>query len=583
LLESLAVAVVLGAAGAGSEPEPRVSRDVAVPMRDGVVLRADVWRPHTGEGPFPVLVYRTPYGKHAGDHALVRRAAARGYVVVVQDVRGRHASDGEFDPYRNEGRDGYDTIEWAAAQAWSNGRVGSFGLSYPGAVQWLAAVESPPHLLAMAPAMTFSTPRLFFYAGGAWDLSWVSWIWHNIAPDARVRKGLAGPRSGREAAAEWPRVRDGLLRRVPLTTLDELREAAPFYAEWLRHPPEDPWWDWAELRWRYGRVQAAVLNLSGWYDEAYGPQGAIANFTGLLEARRGEADTRARLVLGPWTHGAEETERARSGERVFGDAARIDYGETVLRFLDRYLRGIDEGHEREKAVRAFVMGENAWREADAWPLPGAEHRVLYLHGAAAPGAHGALSASPPAAEPGESAFVSDPEHPVSDPQWEAPGAHDYRWLAGRPDTLVFETEPLERDLVVVGSITAEIAVAADAPDFDLWVKLLDVAPDGTAFNLMSPGLDVLRARYRDGWRRPALLGLGRVATLRLENLTTGNAFKEGHRMRVVLAGSFFPAFSRNPQTGASEASSAETRRARITIRHSARHASRLVLPVLPSS
>ena len=173
-----------------------VETNVAVPMRDGVVLRADLLRPRQGEK-FPVLVYRTPYGKDSAlkEYGIFRKAVARGYAVVVQDVRGRYASAGEFVPYRNEGRDGYDTIEWAARQPWSNGSVGTFGLSYPGAVQWLAAVESPPHLKAMVPAMTFSTPRNFFYSGGVFDGSWLGWIWNNIAPDARVRKNLPGPRS----------------------------------------------------------------------------------------------------------------------------------------------------------------------------------------------------------------------------------------------------------------------------------------------------------------------------------------------------------------------------------------------------
>ncbi len=186
-------AVTLALLAAGG---PAVERDVPVRLRDGLVLRADVWRP-SGPGPFPVLVYRTPYDKRKApeDYTTVRHAVARGYAVVVQDVRGRHASEGEFDPYRHEAKDGYDTIEWAAAQPWSSGKVGTFGLSYPGAVQWLAAVESPPHLLAMVPAMTFSRPDNFFYAGGVFDLSWIDWIWNSIAPDTRVRKNLAGART----------------------------------------------------------------------------------------------------------------------------------------------------------------------------------------------------------------------------------------------------------------------------------------------------------------------------------------------------------------------------------------------------
>src|SRR5437868_311628 len=181
-------------------PDFVLEKDVAVPMRDGVVLRADIMRP-PGSGRFRTLVYRTPYNKEEAlkDSTTFRHAVERGYAVVIQDVRGRYASAGEFAAYRNEGRDGYDTIEWAARQPWSNGDVGTFGLSYPGAVQWLAAIETPPHLKAMVPAMTFASPMQFWYSGGVWDLSWLTWIYYNIAPDRRVRMDLPGVKTAEEA------------------------------------------------------------------------------------------------------------------------------------------------------------------------------------------------------------------------------------------------------------------------------------------------------------------------------------------------------------------------------------------------
>ncbi|HEY2944496.1 MAG TPA: CocE/NonD family hydrolase [Vicinamibacteria bacterium] len=561
-----------------------VEREVAVPMRDGVVLRADVWRPAAG-GPFPVLVYRTPYDRRRaqGERSTVARAVERGYAVVVQDVRGRYGSDGEFEPYRNEGRDGYDTIEWAATQPWSDGSVGTFGLSYPGAVQWLAAVESPPHLKAMVPAMTFSTPRNFFYSGGVFDMSWTTWIWNNIAPDVRVRHGLPGPRTGEEARAEWERIRASVLSRLPLSALDEFRDVAPYLFTWLRHPAGDPWWDWAELRGRYGRVGAAVLSLSGWHDEAYGPEGAVTNFLGLLAARRGQPDPRVKLVLGPWVHGGvmdNPEAQSRSGERDFGPAGVIDYDETVLRFLDHYVRGLDNGVDREPRVRAFVMGENAWREADGWPLPGAVPRTLFLDGRAADG-RGRLDWRPAAHGEGSSAFVSDPARPVEDPYAADSGAHDYRQLAERKDLACFDTAPFDGDLRVVGRMSAEMYVSTeDARDVDIWVKLFDVAPDGTAFNLMSPGLDVVRASYRHGGSRQELLRPGRVYALRFENLMTGNMFRKGHRLRLIVCGAFFPHFSRNLQTGALETVSAISRPGRIDVHHSPRFPSRLILPVV---
>src|SRR5438270_2899846 len=342
--------------------KPEQQANVSVPMRDGVVLRADILLP-SAQGKFPTLIYRTPYGKHFAlkEYKTFQKAVARGYAVVVQDVRGRYASDGEFVAYQNEGRDGYDTIEWVAKQPWCDGNVGTFGLSYPGAVQWLAAVENPPHLKAMAPAMTFSTPRNFFYSGGVFDGSWLDWIWMNIAPDLRKHKNLAGPRTHEEAAEMWKREHQRMEAFLPLRDLPDLNDVAPFYYEWLAHPPADPWWEWAELRNKYGRVHAAVLNLSGWYDEAYGPDGATTNFNGLMKDR-GEKDARTRMIIGPWTHGGQETTRA--GEREFGPGAAIDYDELILRWLDHHVRGIQNGVDHEKPVRLFVMGKNVWRDED---------------------------------------------------------------------------------------------------------------------------------------------------------------------------------------------------------------------------
>ncbi|MBA3258379.1 MAG: CocE/NonD family hydrolase, partial [Gemmatimonadales bacterium] len=328
---------LLAAQSLSAQAGVRVDTAIAVAMRDGVVLRADVWRPGTGSR-FPVLVYRTPYGRgEAADASgLVRAAVARGYAVVLQDVRGRYGSAGEFEPYRHEGKDGYDTIEWAARQPWSTGAVGSFGLSYPGAVQWLAAVEQPPSLKAMVPAMTYAAPESFWYSGGVWDGSWLDWTWFNIAPDLRRRLGRPGPRTESEVSAAWQR--DGIRarRHRPLLALPVFRDIAPWYYEWMRHPPRDPWWSWAALDGRYGRVGAAVLHLSGWFDEPYGPAGAAANYMGLVAARS-PGDSRTRLILGPWTHGVGAVGSDKAGDRSFGENAALDYAATVLGWMDRHV------------------------------------------------------------------------------------------------------------------------------------------------------------------------------------------------------------------------------------------------------
>lgn len=560
----------------------KTENNVAVPMRDGVLLRADILRPSEGEK-FPVLVYRTPYGKDAAqrEYTTFKHAVERGYAVAIVDVRGRYHSEGEFRPYENEGRDGYDTIEWAASQPWSNGAVGTFGLSYPGAVQWLAAVENPPHLKAMVPAMTFSTPHNFFVAGGTWDMSWMEWIWENIAWDIRVKKNLPGPRTYDESLAAWKVEGPKMQSALPLTNVPQLQQVAPFYFDWLHHPAEDPWWNWSELRNKYGRTHAAVLNLSAWYDDNYGPEGATTNYAGLLKSRIGNKDPQTHLLLGPWVHGVDNTAKTKSGEREFGPTAAIDYDDVVLRWMDRYLKGVKNGVEREKPVAYFVMGANQWRDSDTWP-PSAKVTPFFFAAAKAGDRVGQLDANiaPKASSINE--FSSDPVNPVVN-EYQSSGAHDYRKLAEHADVLTFDSEVLQDDMEVTGPIHARMFVSCDCRDLDLWVRFEDVSPDGKAFNLMSPGLDVLRASYRDMARGRQWLEPGKIYELDLKNLITSNMFLKGHRMRVQISGSFYPNFSRNLQSGKSEVDSSDSKKARIRIYSDAQHPSQIVLPIIDRS
>lgn len=559
-----------------SGSEPLVLNDVAVPMRDGTMLRADVYRP-PGDGSFPVLVYRTPYDKRAAAESYETHleAVERGYAVVLQDVRGRYASEGLFEPYRHEGRDGFDTIEWAAAQPWSNGVVGTFGLSYPGAVQWLAALEQPPHLQAMAPAMTYSSPRNFFYMNGVFDLSWLPWLYVNIAPDARRRLDLPGIRTREEAAETWPEVADEYRSWLPLAELPYLQDVAPYYYEWLEHPPEDSWWAWAEVRGRYERVSAAVLNLSGWHDDAYGPEGAVTNFNGLVAARRSQPDARAHLLLGPWRHGVGATESQQTGELDFGPDAAIDYDDEVLDFFDHYLRAVDNRYADDPPVRYFVMGENRWHEAAQWPPTDARVESLWLAGGAE---NGLLREPPPPDTSAESVFVADPGQPVRDPV-DTAGPHDYRVLAERDDLLTFDSAPFEQPTRVAGAIEAVLFASCDCRDFDLWARVYDVYPNGRVVNLMTPGQDMLRASYRDPQAGRQLLEPGMVYELRLPNLLTANQFAAGHRLRLQVSASFAPHFSTNLQTGESEVTGSAARPATIRIHHASGRPSRIRLPV----
>lgn len=548
-------------------PEIQIDSNLAVPMRDGVVLSADLWRPGT-PGPFPVLVYRTPYDRREAP-SLATAAVARGYAVLLQDVRGRYRSGGDFEPYRHEARDGYDTIEWAARQPWCSGKVGTFGLSYPGAVQWLAATERPSALRAMVPAMTYSTPESFWYSGGVWDGSWLDWIWYNIAPDLRVRLDQPGPRTD-EQAAEAADSAMTRLRSLPLSALPDFRTITPWYYEWMRHPPGDPWWSWAALSGKHAGVTAGVLNLSGWFDEPYGPAGAVDNYTALVAAGAG---SRTGLILGPWVHGVGATRRSRAGDRDFGPDAAIDYDGVVLDWLDRFVRSNSDTADRP--LRVFVMGSNRWRKLAGWPPPGVRPDTLRLVPAAKGSRTGRLSRR---AVTGVSRFQSDPSRPLTDPYNGAAGAHDYRALAGRGDLLTFETAPLKEPVEIIGNVVAELELDATVPDFDLWMQLYDVAPDGTAWNLSSFGTALLRASFRNGGPDRQPVAPGKAVPLRLTRMVTANRFLAGHRIRVTVMSAFVPLFSLNLQTGAEEFDSSRTRPGMISVHHPA---SRIILPVVP--
>jgi uncharacterized protein len=565
------VASILGArlSAPAEEYRVRAETDVPAPMRDGVVLRADVLRPDA-PGRFPAILMRTPYGKASEwrDSSLAIAAAHAGYVVVAQDVRGRYASDGVFDPYRQESKDGYDSVEWVASLPYVDGKVGMAGLSYPGAVQWLAAMAKPPHLVTIAPLMCFSTGRLFFYFGGTMDLSWIPWFYVNISPDVRVRAGLSGPRTEGEASELWEKHKQEWLSFLPLRELPALADTAPSYYDWLAHPEDGPYWDFANVEAHYPEIEIPALNLSGWHDEGYGPNGAIHNFLGTR--RNGSV-----LVIGPWRHGTPRLTKMAVGELDFGVDAGLDHDALLLRWFDHWLRSEDNGVDREKPVKIFVMGRNRWRGEASWPLERRVETAYYLSGG------GMLTTTPPPEDEPPDHYDYDPLDPVVDLHDGQQGPFDQSALEKRPDVLVYTTAPLDEDVEVTGSIAVELYAASSAKDTDFVVRLLDVYPDGRAFNLMSPTVEVLRARYRKGEGEPELLVPGAVELYRLTNLVTSNVFKKGHRIRVHVTSSLFPHFDRNPNTGDPIGTSARVEVAHQEIHHGGRYPSRIVLPVIP--
>jgi putative CocE/NonD family hydrolase len=564
-----------------------VERRVEIPLRDGVTLRATLFRPDA-PGRFPAIVYRTPYGQenYAREPLFPVKAARRGYLVFLVDVRGRYTSDGAFEAYRNEKADGFDVVEWAAAHPRCDGKVGSYGGSYPGYVQWLALSQSPPHYATAVPSMTPTSSHHFFYQGGAFNLTWFDWFVPLIVPDLRRRAGDdSGPWDESTAYEAWAPLRREVYMQRPLVGPALLRRWAPYYYEWLRHPDESDWWRFADVERDFGRMRAPVYLVTGWYDNNYGPVGATRGFRGMRsQAATREAREHTKLLIGPWTHSSIHVLGTRFGEIDFGSNAGIDFDAHLLRWFDARLKGVDNGLDAEPPVRLFVMGDNVWRYEHEWPLARTRSTPLYLRGGSetvtAEG-DGRLSSEPPEVAESANRYVFDPNHPVWDEEFERSGALPQSAFESRDDVLVYTSEPLERDLEVTGEMLAELYVSIDRPDTDLAVRVTDVHTDGTSYAINGPEAGYLRLRYREGFDRQVLLEPGRIYRVRIGEMLTSNVFKEGHRIRLQITSSRAPHFDPNPNTGEEIATATRLEPVRVTIHHDTEHPSKLVLPVIP--
>jgi len=575
-----------------------MERDVVVQMRDGVGLRADIYRPME-EGRYPVLLERTPYNKSLTVMAIGAmdpvRAVERGYAVVIQDVRGRYRSEGTFYPFVNEVNDGYDTVEWVASQPWADGKTGMFGGSYVGATQWLAAVGGPPHLTAICPMITAADYHEgWTYQGGAcaWGFL-VSWTLAYLGAEAVVRRHEAGDIS-LEEIDRYVAAIDGMAEQfgfLPLREFPHLRELAPYFYDWLAHPGADEYWQAIGIAERHGRIGVPALNLGGWYDIFLG--GTLRNFSGMQahgatpEARQGQ-----RLLIGPWNHSIPTSSLVgghdfgmRSGESL--SPLMFDLQEVLLRWYDHWLKGRDNGVAQEAPVRVFVMGENAWRDEWAWPPAGGQLTPYYLHssrGLAATAEGGTLSRRMPVAEEPD-VYVYDPSDPVPTrggglccyPNSMPGGVFDQTEIERRPDVLVFSTPPLDADLEVTGPVTVTLWAASTAPDTDFTAKLVDVDPAGYARNLTD---GIIRARYREGTDKPLLIEPGRVYPYQIDLGATSNLFRAGHQIRLEISSSNFPRFDRNPNTGHAFGADADLQTAMQTIYHEQTWPSHVVLPIM---
>jgi uncharacterized protein len=581
-----------------------VDFDVPAKMRDGTTLRANIYRP-AGEGQWPVLLTRLPYGKDFPIGTSVMdpaQVARRGYVVIVQDTRGRLASEGEWTPFINEGLDGVDTIEWAARLPHSNGKVGMYGISYFGFTQWSAAVHRPSALKAIAPFETWNDPlNGVIFRGGALELG-VAGNWQlMMGLDVLMRRHRGDPQALGRAIYLLAKEMDALGKEgywsLPLREFEPLKgqNVAPFFFETFSRPMDrnheliKP----MHIVGKHENVAVPSLNTGGWYDIFL--QDTINNFTTMREQGSTPEVRQSKLLIGPWSHGNTMN---RVGEINFGFGSsaafidlQIDFVSMQLRWFDHWLKDINTGMLNEAPIKLFVMGANVWRDEQEWPLARAVETRYYLHsGGHANTLHGngyLTTDIPDVGEFPSDHYAYDPANPVMtrggallmSPEYPA-GPYDQRPTENREDVLVYTTAELKEDVEVTGPITVHLWAISSARDTDFVARLVDVHPDGYAQNLTD---GIIRARYRNfaQGEAPALIEPGNAYEYEIDLWATSNVFKVGHRIRLDMTSSNFPRWDRNPNTGHDFGADAELVVAHQTILHDREHPSYVVLPFIP--
>ncbi len=559
---------------AGQKFEVTIEHGVAAKMRDGVVLRADIYRPKA-QGKFPVLLQRTPYDRrNEVDFGL--KAAARGYVVIIQDVRGRFASEGEWYPFKHESNDGYDTVEWAASLPYSNGKVGMFGGSYVGATQMLAAIASPPHLAGICPFVTASNYHDgWTYQGGAFEQ------WFNESWTSGLAQNTLDRRVGENAnALRWTSLLP--LRDYPLFVQPESSSLAPYFRDWLAHPDYDDYWKQWSIEEHFANVKVPVLHIAAWYDIFLG--GSLRNYLGIRAHGGSEAARNGQRLL--VIIGGHAGSGRKIGDVDFGPTADLDLDEVQLRWYDHLLKGVDNGVEKEKPVKIFVMGKNQWREEDAWPPSRVRETRYYLHSSGKANSlsgDGSLSTAAPESESSDK-YAYDPADPVPtdggplccDP-WHLPaGPRDQRPAENRDDVLVYTTSAFDADFEVTGPVSVDLYASSSAVDTDFTAKLVDVWPNGFAQNLTE---GIVRARYRKSQEKPEFMNPNEVYRFSIDLWATSNVFLRGHRLRLEISSSNFPRFDRNLNTGEDQGRSTHWVKATNWVYHDRTHPSALILPV----
>ena len=538
--------------------------DVPVAMRDGVMLSTDIRHPD-GAGPFPTIVYRTPYNNCNPGGAL--KYVELGYALVTQDCRGRFDSGGTFDPFC-EANDGFDTLAWIRAQPWCDGRLGMIGGSYLGSTQLAAAWMRPPGLRAIVPrVMGRDAFRDMLYHNGVLDLG-IAGVWGF---------GMAG-RSGQAGAIpDWAQ----LARHLPLCTMDQAAGyRLPYFQDWLAHPTYDDFWKRLSVEQHYADFDVPMLHLGGWYD-LYA-EGQLHNFASIRRLGGPRARAHQRIVFGPWAHGLNTRTL---GPLDFGPDAVTGIDALETRWLDHFVRDVANGVEREPPVRLFIMGTNVWRDEPEWPLARAQERAFYLASGGRANSlfgDGALVAAPPTGAATDG-YAYNPDYPVPTLGGNVlggnAGPNDHAPIERRDDVLVYTSDVLTAPLEVTGLVNAVLHVASDAPDTDFIARLCDVYPDGRSLIICDGNL---RMRLREGLDREVLMTPGQVYEVTVAMGATANVFLPGHRVRLEITSSCFPRLARNLNTGEPIATGTRLAVAQQTVHHSRARPSRLLLPVVPA-
>ncbi len=584
-----------------------VERKLMIPMRDGVRLATDVYLPAEGEGPYPTIFWRTPYNFNTLSSRRARLAMGaieKGYAFVIQNERGKYFSEGEWEILGFPRTDGWDALDWIAAQPWSNGKVGTIGCS--SSAEWqlaLAAMDHPAHaaMVPMASGAGIGRVGRFheqgnWYRGGVYQMLFGTWLYgvqntqRPRLPEGLSREDVIRLSRYFDLAPDMPDIDwERHIEHLPLVTMmEEAQGPKGIYAEFVRRLPDDPAWYDGGLYHDDEPWGVPALWFNSWYDVSIGPNMELFN-----HSRDNGVDQEARdgqyAVIAPTPHCRfwTEDEETVVGERNMGDV-RFDTDGLVARWFDYWLKGEENGVlEDTPRVQYYTMGENIWQSADTWPPAGIEMTPWYLGsdgGANSLFGDGRLSleAAPGAAS---DSFVYDPTVPVPSLGGGVcctggavePGSFDQRGIEARHDVLVYTSDPLDEAIEVTGSVEVTLWVGSDARDTDFTVKLVDVHPDGTAYNIDET---IQRARFREGYEREVFMEPGEVYRLEVSPMTTSATIGAGHRLRVEISSSNFPRFARNLNTGGNNAEEAEGVPARNVVYHSAEYPSQIRLPIV---